>query len=180
MDDLHTRFEAVERAMSDGDSDAPADGTATVERLDRLEDELVDLSDRVDEVAAATQALRGYAGNVQSVNKTVEKRADAALAAVEALEDRFEGPDGRLDGGASARERAASPEPQSCEACGRPGCRHGSGPDDRLTAGAGASRESLGDVDTAAGGPPVRVDRDHRRDREEDRAGVVERFRDLL
>jgi hypothetical protein len=43
---------------------------------------------RVAELEAATQALRGYVGNVRSVNERVEERADAALARAEELDGR--------------------------------------------------------------------------------------------
>jgi len=89
MDDaLRERVEALERAVTDGDHDlsAVADEAAALDRLDTLESDVADLADRVEELEAATQALRGYVGNIRSVNTDVEQRADAALAKVEALE----------------------------------------------------------------------------------------------
>lgn len=50
------------------------------ERLDALER-------RVRELEAATRALRGYVGDRRAVAASVERRADAALAAVDRLED---------------------------------------------------------------------------------------------
>ncbi|MEF8779324.1 MAG: hypothetical protein V5A46_01425 [Haloferacaceae archaeon] len=58
----------------------PADGVA------RLESEIDELESRVAELEAATEALRGYAGSVRSVNRAVERRADRALATAERLE----------------------------------------------------------------------------------------------
>jgi polyhydroxyalkanoate synthesis regulator phasin len=91
MDDLRDRVAAIERAISDGEGDlsALAEGAATAERVDALQAELESLADEVDELAAATQALRGYVGSVRSVNQSVEERADAAMAAVDALEERL-------------------------------------------------------------------------------------------
>jgi len=89
MDDaLRERVEALERAVTDGDHDfstlaAEADA---VERLADVEERLDELEDRLAELDAATQALRGYVGNVRSVNQDVEKRADAAMAKAQALE----------------------------------------------------------------------------------------------
>lgn len=91
MDDLRERVAAVERALTDGEGDlqALAEGAASADRLDSLEAELDDLQEDVAELEAATQALRGYVGSVRSVNESVEERADAALAAVDSLEERL-------------------------------------------------------------------------------------------
>ena len=94
MDDaLRERVEALERAVTDGEHDlsAVADEAAALDRLEALESDVADLADRLEELEAATQALRGYVGNVRSVNTDVEQRADAALAKAEALEDRLPG-----------------------------------------------------------------------------------------
>ena len=94
MDDaLRERVEALERAVTDGEHDlsAVADEAAALDRLETLESDVADLADRIEELEAATQALRGYVGNVRSVNTDVEQRADAALAKAEALEDRLSG-----------------------------------------------------------------------------------------
>ena len=55
-------------------------------RVEALEARLADAESRLDDLAAATQALRGYVGGVRAVNREVERRADAALAAVERLD----------------------------------------------------------------------------------------------
>lgn len=94
MDDaLRERVEALERAVTDGEHDlsAVADEAAALDRLETLESDVADLADRIEELEAATQALRGYVGNVRSVNTDVEQRADAALAKAEALDDRLSG-----------------------------------------------------------------------------------------
>lgn len=97
MDDaLEKRIEALERAITDGDHDLSAlatDAEAT-ERLTAVEAECEELADRVAELEAATQALRGYVGNIRSVNRDVEKRADAALARAESLESALDTPTG--------------------------------------------------------------------------------------
>ncbi|MFC7134147.1 MULTISPECIES: DUF7310 family coiled-coil domain-containing protein [Salinibaculum] len=80
------RLAAVERALTDTDGDRPDLATAAevAERVDDLETDLAALTDRVAELEAATQALRGYVGNVRSVNEEVEQRADLALSKAEA------------------------------------------------------------------------------------------------
>lgn len=89
IDAVDERLRAVERTLTGDDRSVPdlqgrAELTSSVadltERMERIED-------RLDELDAATQALRGYVGNVRAVNADVERRADAALAAVESLEE---------------------------------------------------------------------------------------------
>ena len=114
---LTERVSAVERAVTDGAATLPEASTvADIEStVSSLEAQLADLEDRTAELEAATQALRGYVGNVRSVNTDVEQRADAALAAVDRLEDRVEAADsvpgddewpatGRADSDPSKRE----------------------------------------------------------------------------
>jgi chromosome segregation ATPase len=92
VETLAERVRTVERAVTDGDHDFP---TATdlgelSERVRALEQQLETVEDRTEELEAATQALRGYVGNVRSVNEQVENRADTALAATERLERRLD------------------------------------------------------------------------------------------
>lgn len=141
MDDLRERVEAVERAITDGDGDltALAEGAASAERIDALETTVDALQDDVAELEAATQALRGYVGSIRSVNESVEERADAAIAAVDALEDRLPSEPRSLDvdpnpvtgeddtpTGSQDASRQSVPngtedrsEPAQCRACGR-------------------------------------------------------------
>lgn len=83
---LEDRLAALERAVTDTDHDcsALAEGAATADRVSDIEAELGELADRVAELEAATQALRGYVGNVRSVNADVEQRADLALSKAQA------------------------------------------------------------------------------------------------
>ncbi|WP_313691024.1 DUF7310 family coiled-coil domain-containing protein [Halorarum halobium] len=86
-DSLSARLAAVERALGERDDPLQAD-TATerarlADRVTAVEDGLADLDERVGEIEAATQALRGYVGGVRAVNRDVERRADAALATAE-------------------------------------------------------------------------------------------------
>jgi hypothetical protein len=87
-DELDDRLRAVERAVTDGDADLAAlrDAAALAERLDAVEERLDAVEGDVRELDAATQAVRGYVGEVRHVNRTVAERADAALARVERLE----------------------------------------------------------------------------------------------
>jgi chromosome segregation ATPase len=108
---LEKRIAALERAITDGEADcgALAEGAATAERVEALEAQLADLRDQVGELDAATQALRGYVGNVRSVNRDVERRADAALSKVESLEADQDG------------QASGEPAEQRCPRCGRGG-----------------------------------------------------------
>jgi uncharacterized coiled-coil protein SlyX len=87
-DDVEARLEAVERALADGDADltAVAEAAEREHELDELQARLDDLESRLTNLAASVQAVRGYVGNVRTVNRDVERRADAALAKVEELE----------------------------------------------------------------------------------------------
>jgi hypothetical protein len=93
MDELEARIEALERAVTDGDHDLSELATEgeTREQLAAIETELGDIADRVAELEAATQALRGYVGNVRAVNRDIEQRADAALAKAESVESALVG-----------------------------------------------------------------------------------------
>lgn len=108
--DLERRLQAVERALTDGEDDVAglADAATLTDRVEDHDERLATLEERVDDLDAATQAVRGYVGSVRSVNEDVERRADAALAAVERLEDDLDasgsvdaaGSGTALDGGA--------------------------------------------------------------------------------
>lgn len=89
---LEQRLDAVERTLTDGAlqedthlDDLP-DRAALDRRLSAVESRQETLEQRLDELDAATQAVRGYVGGVRAVNRNVERRADAALAAVDRLE----------------------------------------------------------------------------------------------
>lgn len=89
LDALDERLRAVERRLTDTDDGDLTDLRDAVElshELESLSAHLDDLADRVDELEAATQALRGYVGNVRAVNQSVERTADAALAKAEEIE----------------------------------------------------------------------------------------------
>ncbi|WP_418281234.1 DUF7310 family coiled-coil domain-containing protein [Halorubrum sp. DTA98] len=101
-DRIHERLRAVERALTGDDrpaADLSDDATAAAER-EALDDRLSDIEARVEELEAATQALRGYVGSIRAVNREVERRADLALAtATDARGDGGHAPVG--DGGHS-------------------------------------------------------------------------------
>ncbi|WP_225317598.1 MULTISPECIES: hypothetical protein [Haloferax] len=87
-DELVARLEAVERTLTGTDTDVSAleDLAAIETRISDLESTVESISDRLDDVDAATQAIRGYVGGVRTVNEDVERRANAALAKAESLE----------------------------------------------------------------------------------------------
>ncbi len=125
---LEQRLAAVERALTDGDHDLSELATSgeVAHRVDGIESDVDSLADRVAELEAATQALRGYVGNVRAVNQEVERRADAALAAVES--HRATGNDaeqdeqfpvaGRPDDGDELHQSTDSDDDCRCPHCG--------------------------------------------------------------
>ncbi|WP_251344189.1 DUF7310 family coiled-coil domain-containing protein [Haloplanus halophilus] len=88
MDDaLDERVDALERALTDGHAaDGLPEAARTASRVDELEATVEELDDRLAELEAAVQALRGFAGGVDAVDEAVERRANAAIARVERLE----------------------------------------------------------------------------------------------
>lgn len=135
MDDqLEERVATLERAVTDGEADPAAltEAAVTAERLEDLEAAVEDLTDRVAELEAAAQALRGYVGNVRSVNRDVEERADLALARVEALTEQPTAGDGAppQNGGSHGSDQGRAGNSghgdeqrttsDRCDRCGRP------------------------------------------------------------
>jgi len=155
--------------------------------------DVVALADRVAELEAAVQALRGYAGSVRAVNDRVEERADAAVATAEdcrervaALERRVGGvDDGAPNSRATGGERAGAAGRDATACRGRRSSDDGVG--GRAVAERGVTRDADGERETAGGGgvpwPPAEprapygeVDADD--DREQ--PGLLARLRDAL
>lgn len=90
MDDgrsLRERVDALERAVTDGHTDdGLPDAARTAARVDDLEATVEEMDDRLAELEAAMQALRGFAGGVRAIDDAVERRANAAVARVDRLE----------------------------------------------------------------------------------------------
>jgi hypothetical protein len=88
-DDLTRRLAAVERAVTDGETDLSgvADAADVATRLDAVEERLDAIEGRLDDLDGTTQALRGYLGGVDGVAEDVERRADLALSKAEAVEE---------------------------------------------------------------------------------------------
>jgi uncharacterized coiled-coil protein SlyX len=85
---LAARLAAVERALTDGDPVADLSDAAELRReLDAQAEDLAAVTERVDALEATVQSLHGYVGEIAHVNERVERRADAARAAVERLDD---------------------------------------------------------------------------------------------
>ncbi|WP_335999871.1 DUF7310 family coiled-coil domain-containing protein [Halorientalis halophila] len=116
-EDIEARLEAVERALADGEADlSGVAGAADHGReLDSLTDRVEELESRLDDLAASVQAVRGYVGNVRTVNRDVERRADAALAKAEALEERVDGSGDRRPDGSADPARNSTPGPSGRE-----------------------------------------------------------------
>ncbi|WP_415380824.1 hypothetical protein [Halosimplex sp. TS25] len=128
--DLEARLEAVERALTDDDTDLTdlRETADAVGEASDLEARVAALESRVDELEAGLQAVRGYAGNVRAVNREVERRASAALAKAEALESTVEDGGSPVEptvappgAGGRARERPAAPAPNGERPAGSPG-----------------------------------------------------------
>jgi len=104
-DDLTDRLAAVERRLTDGETpvDPATDVDALAARVEELETGLRDVDERVDELERGVQALRGYVGGVEAVNDDVERRAEAALAAVDRLEARLDADDPAVEADRAAR-----------------------------------------------------------------------------
>lgn len=112
-DSLAARLAAVERAVTDGE---PVEGSAAVavrERLADVADDVETLTERVDALEATVQSLHGYVGEIEHVNERVERRADAARAAVERLDDQRpeRGPSAQSTPPAEPEDHAAAPRP---------------------------------------------------------------------
>ena len=164
MEELEARIEALERAVTEGDhdlSELAAEGE-TRERLAAVETELEDLTERVAELEAATQALRGYVGNVRAVNSDIEQRADAALAKAESLESAIVGDqsDHPGRGGSNTSDGAGTARSGADSSSSESGAPHTAGttraPDtDDTTAGRRRERSVGGQGGTAgSGGTP--------------------------
>lgn len=86
---LDERLRAVERTLTDTDRDltAIADAAERTDRIERLEDRSDRLQHRLEELESAVESVRGYVGQIKAVNREVERRANAALAATQGVAD---------------------------------------------------------------------------------------------
>lgn len=93
---LNQRVRALERSLTtapdgprtesvDGNAEALGEGSGS-DSDSEIEARLSALEAEVAELSAGLQALRGYVGNIDHVNESIERRANAAMAAVERLE----------------------------------------------------------------------------------------------
>jgi len=110
---VDARLRAVERAVAgtDGPVTDIADCAAATTERERLAERLDAVEERVAELEAATQAVRGYAGAIRAVNREVERRADLALARATAARGGGEADDGD-------RSAVATPDPEAAEVGG--------------------------------------------------------------
>jgi hypothetical protein len=173
-DDLTRRLEAVERAVTDGHADGAALAAEAdlADRIEAVEARLDAAEDRLADLDATTQALRGYLGGVDGVTADVERRADLALAKAEAVEAAvFETADDglaverfALDPGGSA-----DPDHDDAGAAGAPGQREPTG----TTGAAGETEPTHAAQTTGTTDPAGTVDQSRGR-------SIVERVRDAL
>jgi hypothetical protein len=101
---IDRRLRAVERAITDADTPPVdlADAAEATDRIERLEDRIDDVDRRLADLEAAVRALRGYVGNVRSVNEDVEQTATAALSTVRSVQRRLDEQDEIGDAGVGA------------------------------------------------------------------------------
>ncbi|WP_227131904.1 DUF7310 family coiled-coil domain-containing protein [Halorubellus salinus] len=205
--DFADRLAAVDDALVDESSeDDGASGQASGEAGDGApsDAEVAALADRVAELEAAVQALRGYAGSVRAVNDRVEERADAAVATAEDCRERVAALEREVDGstgvggrggrgsraGASgdrgSRARASGDRPAVVEGerGGSPGRRDGravDGDGSRVGDGnaGGAGGESGGDVPWPPSSPRAPYGEPDADD-DPEQPGLVARLRDAL
>ena len=174
MTDIETlaeRLRTVERAVTDGTTEFPeVTELAELEsRIDTVEQRIDDIDERTAELEAATQALRGYVGNVRAVNEDVEQRADAALAATDRLEVRL---DEELPSPSASDPPATGTDKHRMETAQAPPRSSDSGHvNTNATAGLAAEEQTDFSAITDSGDP----DNDETTD-----AGVVARIRALL
>jgi len=107
---LDRRLRAVERTLTgdEQDLDQLQEAGELAGRVEQVETELEAQQRQIEELEAATQALRGYVGNVRAVNSDVEQRADAAVAAVDRLEDQLDANEGDYRTSRAGRESPAA------------------------------------------------------------------------
>ncbi|WP_336034849.1 DUF7310 family coiled-coil domain-containing protein [Halobacterium yunchengense] len=170
LDDLSERLRAVERAVTDGDTAVAelADAAAVHGRLEDLRSDVDELGERLDAVEATVQSLHGYVGELDAVNDRVERRADAARAAVDRLEARSQFAAPTDEPGATG-----SSEPQRR---GPPAADVAAGAADDVLAGAAGDAPSTDS-------PPTGQSTDRRAGDRSDRTGdesLLDRLRESL
>lgn len=147
---IEQRLSAVERTVVDGDHelDRLADVASLTEDIERIDARLDDLEHRVADIEATEAAIKGYVDEVDSVNEGVERRADAALDAVERLEARIDELERPPPGdGGNADGESTDADGESTDA-GDDG--HGPGRDRGPGAVTAADREAVDRVAAAA------------------------------
>jgi ABC-type transporter Mla subunit MlaD len=170
-DDLRPRLEAVERAVTDGETDLGtlADAASVERRLTAVEERLDSLEERLDSLDATTQAVRGYLGGVDGVTEDVERQAALALAKAEAVESHVFDADDRL---AVERLPPAAEDPQR-----RPASRtRGTDSDSRRSTAARPPADAPDDTDRSSAGAPD----DDRTERRPSPSALASRLRDVL
>lgn len=175
---LAERIAAVERALAENGGgrtrESGPEDASLADRVDEATARLDDLGERVDELDAAVQALRGYAGGFRAVNEAVERRADLTLATArgasraEAADDEGPAPEG------------GTPDRESAGSAGDADAVERAPPDQPAVAAAVPPTDDAGSSATPR--TASNMPRDSGRDPEREAAdgGVLDRLRDAL
>lgn len=150
---LERRLEAVERALTDGDTEVAALAAADdlAGRVDDLEARVETLSAEAAEREAAVRAVRGYVGQERAADREAERTAESALATAESLQERVRAVEDRLDG--QSAPQAGDDVDWSQQAAPTDGTPDARRPDGGGTTQTGrrAGRATQGTRDVAAG-----------------------------
>jgi chromosome segregation ATPase len=178
---LAERVDTIERAIGDGTHEFPAieELSQLTDRIETIEKRLDRLEEQTTELDGATQALRGYVGNIRSVNERIEQRADAAMAATDRIERELKR---RAENEQQRHERATESTVSGAESTSPDRTAHRNHTADGLD-GMG-SIDSTETPDNNVFDPTqtqgTRAVSDHDRTTEQQDPGVFERVRSLL
>lgn len=153
--DVDDRVRALERAVTERDDPAApipaiADVNRTVKNLDERVSELETL---VADLAARQEAVEAYVDRIEHVNESIERRADAALAAVDRLET-TRGPPTASSATADSRAPKHDPEEQRLDTGGESHAAHVS---DAATIGTAADEGQNENDDSGSDGLLARL-----------------------
>jgi uncharacterized coiled-coil protein SlyX len=148
-DALDERLSTLERALTGSEHDIAGleDAAALATRLEDLDSRLDAVESQLADLEASTQALRGYVGNVRSVNEDVRDTADAALTKVDELDEKLDKDSAQAERGHPSAGEAERGQPSA-----------GKGPSSADQPVAPGSQSSGGDGLTSSDAPANSTD----------------------